>query len=118
MATTPEKEPLPKVPEGITERPESLPEKLEKEQHLKVRPTQFTAQVTDDQGQPIIQTPKTKVVTVQLPADQVQLDDWAKGSPIDALTWFAVYWLRMIKKALHFGWKTIAESARIRKPNN
>lgn len=36
----------------------------------------------------------------QAPADMTQLSTWAKGNPVNALTWFAVYWVRLIRKAL------------------
>lgn len=106
MAVTPERKELEKI---IEHRPEdvAIPERIEKKEGVIPRQTQFTAQVTDDSGKPLIQTPKTKVVTVQIPANQTQLDDWAKGSPTNALTWFAAFWLRMIKKAVHFGWKVV-----------
>jgi hypothetical protein len=91
----------------IKERPEEVPPEVER---VGVKPTQtqFKAQVTDDKGQPLIQTPQTQTVTVKIPATQTQLDTWAKGPAENALTWFAVFWIRIIKKALHFGWKMIS----------
>jgi hypothetical protein len=113
-----EREPEPKVPEGIVERPETLPEKLEKEQHIKVRPTQFKKQVTDDQGKPMIHTPKAKTITISLPSDQQQLAAWSKGPITSSLTWFGVFWLRLIKKAMHFGWKIKGMMVPVSKPDN
>lgn len=74
---------------------------------VKPAPSQVTAGVTDDAGRQLIQTPATQVVTIQIPAPQAQLADWSHGSPANSLTWLATFWLRMIKKALHFGWRTI-----------
>jgi hypothetical protein len=36
------------------------------------------------------------------------LDIWSKGPIENALTWFAVFWTRIIKKAIHFGWRMIS----------
>ena len=109
MVSTPERISEAPSPEGVIEvpeTPESTPEM--EEAGVTIVPPQVTAQVTDDDsGQPLIQTPATKTVTVQIPTDPAKLDDWAKGSPANALTWFATFWLRMIKKAMHFGWKII-----------
>jgi hypothetical protein len=75
---------------------------------LKPTQTQFKAQVRDDRGKPLIQTPQTQKVTIKIPATQTQLDTWSKGPIQNALTWFAVFWKRLIKKAFHFGWKMIS----------
>jgi hypothetical protein len=101
----PQAQPQEGVVKEIPETPE-VPPALE-QAGMATRPTQITAQVSDDSGAPLIQTPATQVVTITIPADQQQLDDWAKGSPSDSLTWFALFWLRMMKKAFHFGWKII-----------
>jgi hypothetical protein len=111
-----EREPESKIPEDIVERPESLPERLEKEQRLKVRPTQFKKQVTDDRGKSMIHTPKAKTVTISLPADQQKLTSWSKGPITSSLTWFGVFWLRLIKKAIHFGWKIKGMMVPVKKP--
>jgi len=105
MVNTIESEPTPQVPEGVIERPETLPEKLEQDQNIKVVSKQFTKTVTDDSGQPLIQAPKIQAISITLPSDQNQLIGWAKGPITNSLTWFAVFWLRLIKKAAHFGWK-------------
>ena len=104
-----EQEPKVDVPEGVEERPETLPEKLEKEQQFNVHPTRFTQTVQDDQGNPMIFTPKTKTVTITLPSDQQQLTVWSKGPITSSLTWFGLFWLRMAKKAWHFGWKIVGK---------
>lgn len=109
MTVTPEQENIPIQEDGgveeVVETPE-IPPHIE-QAGVSVRPTQFTAQVTDDNGTPLVQSPATQVITITIPATQKQLEDWSKGSPVESLTWFAFYWLRMIKKALHFGWKII-----------
>lgn len=96
----------PQPPEGVTERPVEIPPEVERT-GAKPTPSQVTAQVADDQGKQLIQSPATQVVTIQIPAAQAQLEDWSHGSPANSLTWFATFWLRLIKKALHFGWRVV-----------
>lgn len=93
----------------VKERPMDMevPPELERGGIVQRVPSQFKGQVTDDHGNPLIQTPQTQTVTIQIPASQQQLEDWSKGDPENALTWFAVFWIRLIKKALHFGWRMI-----------
>lgn len=112
MATTPEIL-KPEAPE-ITERQEEfiVPETLQ-QAGVKVVQKTFKAQVMDDKGKPIIQTPPTQVITVSLPSDQVTLAKQAKGSPSLSLTWLAAFWLRIIKKALHFGWKLVGKEQNV-----
>jgi len=105
MVTAPEKEPQ-QMPEGVkdvVDVPE-IPPDVERS-GVSVTPTQFTAQVTDDTGQPVIKPTPTKTITP--PATKSRLGDLSKGSPTKSITWLAVFWLRAIKKALHFGWKIV-----------
>jgi hypothetical protein len=67
----------------------------------------FKAQVKDDKGTPLIQTPPARVITVSPPGDQQTLIKQSKGSVSSSLTWLAAFWLRVIKKALHFGWSVV-----------
>ena len=100
----------PQVPEGVEQREEELPKEtqvLVQEVGGQTVPSQVTAQVVDDTGKQLIQTPATQVVTITIPTSQQQLDDWSKGSPSESLTWFAFFWLRLIKKAIHFGWRIV-----------
>jgi len=69
----------------------------------------FKAQVKDDKGQPLIQTPPTQVVNITPPAPQPTLTSWAKGPITLSLTWLGAFWLRILKKALHFGWRVIGK---------
>ena len=117
MATNPERSPegpRPPVQEGaIKEIPESPePEPSLQEVGVTAVPTQVTAQVTDDKtGQPLMQSPVTQTVTITIPASPAQLTDWSKGSPSDSLTWLATFWLRIMKKAFHFGWRVMQGGA-------
>ena len=53
-------------------------------EHVQAVPSQFQAQVADDSGKPLIQTPQTQTVTIQVPATQKQLEDWSKGDSENA----------------------------------
>src|SRR5512135_206043 len=85
-------------PEQIEVRPD-----IERETGIKAVPSQFTKKVTDDKGQVLMQSPATQTVTITLPTDKQTLTTKSKGSSTDSSTWFAGFWLRLIKKALHFG---------------
>lgn len=46
--------------------------------------------------------------TVSVPSDdQTVLASQAKGSTNSSVTWLAAYWLRLIKKALLYGWNVV-----------
>lgn len=93
---------------GIIERPDTFPEKIEKTvPGVQVVPTHFQAQVTDDQGNPLIQTPRTKKVVIELPKPKTVLEEESKGSPDEAKTWLAKFWLRVVEKAKVFGWRVV-----------
>ena len=103
-------EPIPQVVEGVIVREEEVPKEtqlLVQEVGGRVVPSQITAQVVDNTGQQMMQSPATQVVTITIPASQQQIADWTKGSPSDSLTWLATFWIRLIKKAIHFGWRVI-----------
>lgn len=92
------------IPESIN----TIPREVEAATGVKATPTQITAQVIDDTtGKPMMQSPATQSITVTLPATTEQLTVWSKGSPSEALTWLAGYWLRLVKKAALFGWRVI-----------
>lgn len=108
MAATPEI-PKPSIPE-INERQEEfiVPETLQKSvPGMKVVQKNFKSQVQDDNGSPIIQTPPTQVITVTPPANQTTLTEWSKGPITSSISWLGIFWLRVIKKAMHFGWKVV-----------
>lgn len=94
--------------DGYQEIPETPEIPVHVEQGgVNVAQTQFSAQVNDDQGKPLIQTPKIPSISIQTPADQTNLEVWSKGPITESLTWFAVFWLRLIKKASLKGWNVI-----------
>lgn len=112
MAATPE---IPRSEaQDVSERQEEfiVPETLQTS-GIKVVQKTFKTQVTDDKGAPVIQTPPTQVVSVTLPSDPATLATQAKGSTDASLTWLATFWLRVIKKAVHFGWKIIGKEQNV-----
>lgn len=100
--------PTPEIPTGeprITEpKEEFIVNETLKSSGFKVVQKNFTAQVKNSKGVPLIQTPPTQVIAVTPPAAQTTLTSWAKGPIASSLTWLGAFWLRILKKALHFGW--------------
>jgi hypothetical protein len=102
MALFKEREPV--VPQ-VEERPEDADAlRIERKEVVTPTPSQFKAQVNDEAGKPLIQTPQNQVQTITLPADPAALEQLGKGGAEESLTWFGVYWLRMFKKAINMGW--------------
>lgn len=101
MSQTPE---IPvQIPENVntTESVGEISEAVEKGQPMVQQQTQQlprpVAQVTTTTQKPAANT------SVTIPADPAQLTTLAKGNPVNALTWFAAFWLRIIKKAMSMG---------------
>ena len=71
--TTPEQEKPIQIPQEIQEIPDTpeIPPEIEKG-GVQKKQDDFSAQVTDDKGKPLIQTPQTQSVTVQIPASAHQ----------------------------------------------
>jgi hypothetical protein len=113
MAVTPEiqRPGEPQVEEINKEAEFVVPETL-KQSGVQVVQKTFKAQVKDDKGQPLIQTPPTQVISVTPPADDTTLTTWSKGSISSSLTWLGVFWIRVIKKAIHFGWQVVGGSGK------
>lgn len=91
----------------IIEHPDEFPETLVQSTGAQPVAKNFTSQISDDNGAPIIQTPPTQIITVSPPSDTATLTTQAKGSTTSSATWLAAFWLRVIKKAMHFGWQVI-----------
>jgi len=105
MAATPE---IPRGEPQVTEidnNAEFVVDETLKNTGVQVVQKNFTTQIKSSSGKPIIQTPPTQVITVQPPADPAALTVMAKGSVSSSSTWLAAFWLRIIKKAMHFGWR-------------
>ena len=108
MVQNPERE-SPLKPEAVGEKSKAseVPVNVERVgSPITQAPT--TAQPADDSRVQDDQA-KSQTIAIQVPTSQDQLEEWSHGSPTNALTWFAAFWLRLIKKALHFGWRIIGK---------
>lgn len=106
MGLLPEREPR-KNPYENPEDASAL--NIERKEVVTPVPTQFKAQVTDDQGNPIISTPQTIKADITIPeVNKEALEARIKDGNIeDSSVWSAGYWLRLFKKAVYFGWKVV-----------
>lgn len=109
MPATPEI-PRPEVPQ-IKEKPEEfvIPETLQQSTGVQVVQKNFKAQVKDDSGVPLIQTPPTQVIQITPPANDTVLQSWSKGSITSSQSWLGMFWLRIIKKAIALGWRIVGK---------
>ncbi len=102
MALFPEKKTKNIANEVGGEEPSAL--NIERKEVVTPIPTQFKAQVADDSGNPIIQTPQTKKVQITIPAtSEEELQKNRKEKTTTTTSWNASFLLRVIQKALHFG---------------
>ncbi len=96
----------------IQERPvefsSEIPVEVENKSYPQVTAVPVTAKpLYDENGQPLVETPETKEITITIPKPKEQLVNISKGSVDDSPTWNAKYWLRQITKAITWGWKLI-----------
>ena len=109
MPATPET-PRPENPSVVEHQEEFIvPETLQQKTGVQVVQKNFKAQVNDDHGMPLISTPPARVITVSPPETPAELENWAKGPITSSKTWLGAFWVRVIKKALFFGWKIIGK---------
>ncbi len=106
MGLLPEREPKKNPYENPSE---ASPLTIERKEVVTPVPTQFRAQVTDDKGNPIISTPQTKKADIIIPeVNKETLETKIKnGNTEESSVWSASYWLRILKKAIFFGWKVV-----------
>jgi hypothetical protein len=114
MAATPEIGP--NRPYETPPGEENSPLVIERKEPVLSQTLQQVTPVADDTVQPTsaaTQTPQVKAPSIEVPLDEVTLTTYSKGVADDGATWIGVYWLRMIKKALHFGWKVIGGGTKL-----
>lgn len=95
--------------ETVTQRPEApeIPEELARKTGIEKVETSFPATARDAQGPPLVQTPQ-QPVSVQVPAPSLAALEEAKKGPKESTSpWNALFWIRAIQKAIHFGKKII-----------
>lgn len=103
---------FPEREKDVSETSEEVsPLTIERKEVVTPVPVQFQKQVKSDSGKPLIQVPgQGGKIKITIPKSQVELEGLSKGSISDSITWFAAFWIRMIKKAIHFGWELIGGS--------
>lgn len=104
----------------VTERPETpeIPVPLARESGIEKVETSFPATAKDAQGPPIIQTPQTQQVTIAVPAPSKEALEQIRKTANKDETPFgnALYWIRAIQKAFHFGKRILFGSPKVNQP--
>src|SRR3990167_11538880 len=92
------------IPE-VLERPEEfpeIPEDIEAKEGVKATKTTFDAKI-EENGKPLVENPATREVTITIPAEMERIEKLSKGSADDSSTWWAAYFMRMVKQAVKKG---------------
>jgi len=108
--TTPEIKPIMEAPQSQSEVggvAKEIPSASEAQIQPPPGPFQVQSQVQQTPQQQTQPADDANIITINVPATPQQLEDWAKGSPDSSLTWYAFYWIRMIKKALLHGYRVM-----------
>jgi hypothetical protein len=95
---------------GVEEIPEQfpeIPEDVEAKESPQATKTKFDANVEDDNGRPILETPETREVTITIPTEMEKIEQLSKGSTDDSITWWAKFYVRSVAIALKKGWQVI-----------
>ncbi len=100
---------FPEREKNVIETPEEASAlTIERKEVVTPIPVSFSKQVKTDSGKPLMEIPgQGGKIKITIPKSQVELETLSKGSVSDSITWFAAFWIRMIKKALHFGWELL-----------
>ena len=103
---------FPEREKNIIETPEEAsPLTIERKEVVTPIPITFQKQVKSDSGKPLIEVPgEGEKIKVIIPKPQVELENLSKGSISDSITWFAAFWIRMIKKAIYYGYNIFIKS--------
>ncbi len=98
---------FPEREKNIIETPEEVSSlTIERKEVVTPIPVTFQKQVKTDSGKPLIEVPgQGGKIKITIPKPQVELENLAKGSISDSITWFAAFWIRMIKKAIYYGYR-------------
>lgn len=83
---------------------EVSPLTIERKEVVTPIPISFQKQAKTDSGKPLIEVSgQGGKIKITIPKPQTELETLSKGSISDSITWFAAFWLRMIKKAIYYG---------------
>lgn len=109
MTSTPERiESQPQASEQIKPPEPEVPVEVERVPGITPPPTQQV--VTTTQTQPLQAQPQDQTqsqVVVQVSKTDEELEKMSKGNSEESSTWLGVFLMRMVKKAIHFGWQII-----------
>jgi hypothetical protein len=103
-----EKESVSETVDQETTNNQEMPEVHEPQGSITETPS-HSQQTQQQPVQQVVTKVPTQTITISIPATPTQLLDWSKGAPSESLTWFALFWLRMIKKAVHYGWRVVVK---------
>ncbi|MCX6705819.1 MAG: hypothetical protein NTV24_01790 [Candidatus Woesebacteria bacterium] len=106
---------MPMFPErekNVIETPEEASAlTIERKEVVTPIPITFQKQVKTDSGKPLIETsPTSEKIKITIPRQPLELEQLSKGSVSDSITWFAAFWIRMIKKAIYYGYRIFVKS--------
>ncbi|PIP57476.1 hypothetical protein COX03_02850 [Candidatus Woesebacteria bacterium CG22_combo_CG10-13_8_21_14_all_39_10] len=103
---------FPEREKNIIETPEEAsPLTIERKEVVTPIPITFQKQVKTDSGKPLIEVPgQGGRIKITIPKPQTELESLSKGSISDSITWFAAFWIRMIKKAIYYGYRIFIKS--------
>lgn len=98
---------FPEREKNVIETPEEASSlTIERKEVATPIPVTFQKQVKSDSGKPLIQVPgQGGKIKITIPKQPTELEQLSKGSISDSLTWFAAFWIRMIKKAIYYGYR-------------
>ncbi len=103
---------FPEREKNVIETPEEASAlTIERKEVVTSIPVTFQKQVKSDSGKPLIETaPSSEKIKITIPRRPVELEQLSKGSISNSITWFAAFWIRMIKKAFYYGYNIFIKS--------
>lgn len=113
----PQTQPIPEAPAQKPEVPTESPLQVAEAMLSAVKSqSQQQSQNAVDQAIQQIFTPPPPTIAIQLPVDDTKLIDWSHLKPDDAAMWYALSWFRLVRKAVHFGWKMLTQNGQVYVP--
>ena len=103
---------FPEREKNVIETPEEASAlTIERKEVVTPIPVIFQKQVKTDFGNLLIEVPgQGGKIKITIPRQPVELEQLSKGSISDSITWFAAFWIRMIKKAIYYGYNIFVKS--------
>src|SRR3989339_1303993 len=103
---------FPEREKNVIETPEEASAlTIERKEVVTPVPIHFQKQVKSDSGKPLLESFSTsEKIKITIPKSPVELEQLSKGSISDSITWFAAFWIRIIKKAIYYGYNIFVKS--------